>query len=201
MTKFSKIALCALIIGSSAFFTSCDDTDEKTPPLVEPELTLYQKLGGTTMVNDPNNPNVKIEQGRLSYRSVVDSTVVLIVADILTGAEGNLGTYFAPLAAELTATPANTTNRAVLSKNLTDFFSANTGGGSTNTYSGLNMEDAHNPVTNPRMGATADNADFDQFVGYVVEAAAKNGVTDPALVGEVGAVLESLRAPIVQDPN
>ena len=198
MTKFSKIALCALIMGSGAFFTSCDD-DDAAP--VAPEQTLYQKLGGTKMVTDPNNSSAMIEQGRLSYRSVVDSTVVLIVADILTSSEGNLGTYFAPLAAELTATPANTTNRAVLSKNLTDFFSANTGGGATNTYSGLNMVDAHNPTTNPRMGATADNADFDQFVGYVVEAAAKNGVTDPALVGEVGAVLESLRTQIVQDPS
>ncbi len=121
------------------------------------------------------------------------------MADILTGAEGNLGPYFAPLAAELTATPANTTNLAKLSKSLTDFFSANTGGGATNTYSGLDMVAAHNPATNPRMGATADNADYDQFVGYVVQAAGKNGVTDATLIGEIGAVLESLRAPIVQD--
>lgn len=199
MTKFSKIALCALIIGSGAFFTSCDDDDEN--PTVTPELTLYQKLGGTTMVNDPNNPNVKIEQGRLSFRSVVDSTVVLIVADIVAENPNNLGAYFAPLAAEVFGPEMNTTGVAVLSKNLTDFFSANTGGGATNTYSGLNMVDAHNPATNPRMGAKADNGDYDQFIGYVVQAAAKNGVTDPALVGEVGAVLESLRAPIVQDPS
>ncbi len=61
------------------------------------------------------------------------------------------------------------------------------------------MVAAHNPATNPRMGATADNADYDQFVGYVVQAAGKNGVTDATLIGEIGAVLESLRAPIVQD--
>ena len=35
-----------------------------------------------------------IEQGRLSYRSVVDSTIILIVSDIVVGAEGNFRTTF-----------------------------------------------------------------------------------------------------------
>jgi hypothetical protein len=199
MTKFSKIALCALIIGSSAFFTSCDDTEDTTP--VTPELTLYQKLGGTTKVTDPNEASKMIEQGRLSFRSVVDSTIVLIVSDIVAGNEGNLGAHFAPLAGEVFGTPANATNVAVLSKNLTDFFSANTGGGTTNTYSGDNMVDAHNPATNPRMGAKSTDADYDRFIGFVGAAAGKNGVTDTAIIGEVVAVLESLRAPIVQNPS
>jgi hypothetical protein len=199
MTKFSKIALCALIIGSSAFFTSCDDTEDTTP--VTPELTLYQKLGGTTKVTDPNDASKMIEQGRLSFRSVVDSTIVLIVSDIVAGNEGNLGAHFAPLAGEVFGTPANATNVAVLSKNLTDFFSANTGGGTTNTYSGDNMVDAHNPATNPRMGAKSTDADYDRFIGFVGAAAGKNGVTDTAIIGEVVAVLESLRAPIVQNPS
>jgi hypothetical protein len=197
MTKFSKIALCALIIGSSAFFTSCKD-DDAAP--VQPQ-TLYQKLGGTTMVTDPNDSSKMIEQGRLSFRSVVDSTVVLIVADIVAGNEGNLGAHFAPLAGEVFGTPANATNVAVLSKNLTDFFAANTGGGATNTYSGLGMVAAHDPAQNPRMGAKSTNADYDRFIGFVGAAAGKNGVTDQALIGEVVAVLESLRAPIVQDPQ
>jgi len=199
MTEFSKIALCALIIGSSAFFTSCDDTEDTTP--VTPELTLYQKLGGTTKVTDPNDASKMIEQGRLSFRSVVDSTIVLIVSDIVAGNEGNLGAHFAPLAGEVFGTPANATNVAVLSKNLTDFFAANTGGGATNTYSGDNMVDAHNPATNPRMGAKSTNADYDRFIGFVGAAAGKNGVTDTAIIGEVVAVLESIRAPIVQDPS
>lgn len=195
MTTFSKIALCALIIGSSAFFTSCGDDDSSATP-----QTIYQKLGGTKMVVDPNDGTKMIEQGRLSYRSVVDSTIVLIVSDIVAGNPGNLGAHFAPIAGEVFGTPPNTTNVAVLSKNLTDFFSANTGGGATNTYSGLNMVAAHDPAQHPRMGAKSTNADYDRFVGFVVQAAAKNGVTDQALIAEIGAVLESLRAPIVQAP-
>lgn len=194
MKTLSKIALFALTSGAIASISCSDNDDNATTPA---QMTLYQKLGGTTMVADPNNPGTMIEQGRLSYRSVVDSTITLIVADIVAGSEGNFGAHFAPLVGEVSG--GNTTNVAVLSKNLTDFFSANTGGGATNTYSGMNMVMAHDPDQNPRMGTTASNADYDKFIGYVGTAAGLNGVTDPALINEVVAVLESLRDPIVQE--
>lgn len=194
MKKFSKLAIVAVLFATSAFVTSCNNDDNNnTAP------TLYKKLGGTTMVSDPNNPGQMIEQGRLSYRSVVDSTITLIVTDIVLSENGNLGAHFAPIVGEVLS--GNTTNVAVLSKNLTDFFSANTGGGATNTYIGLDMVTAHNPATNPRMGVKSTDANYDKFIGYVGAAAGLNGVTDPALIGDVVAVLESLRAPIVQDPN
>lgn len=197
MKKNLKFAFYIMLVGTGVLFTSCND-DDKAPVTPEPEpLTLYQKLGGTTLVNDPNNPGQMIEQGRLSYRSVVDSTITLIVTDIVTGANGNLGAHFAPIVGEVSA--GNTTNVAVLSKSLTDFFSANTGGGATNTYTGLNMVAAHDPAQNPRMGAKSNNANYDKFIGYVGAAAGLNGVTDQALIGDVVAVLESLRDPIVQE--
>ena len=103
MKNFSKLALVALFIASGAFVTSCNDDDDKA---AEP-ASLYAKLGGTTMVADPNNPSQMIEQGRLSYRSVVDSTITLIVSDVLAGEEGNLGLHFAPVLSE--ALSGNTT--------------------------------------------------------------------------------------------
>lgn len=195
MTKFSKLALCALVIGASVF-TSCSDDDE-TPATPE-KPSIYARLGGTTMVADPDNPGQMIEQGRLSYRKVVNSTVGLIVADVQSGASGNLGAHFAPVLAEVGA--GNTTNLAILVDNLTDFFSFNTGGTNpVNTYSGLNMVDAHNPATNPRMGVKSTNANYDKFEGYVGAAAVANGVpANSELYNDVVAVLESLRAPIVQ---
>lgn len=192
-TKFTKIAVSVVLLATAGGMISCGDDDNVTPQ----EKSLYQKLGGFEKVPDPNNPGQMIEKGRLSYRSVVDSTIMLIVSDIGTGASGNLGMHFAPIVAEVGS--GNTTKVAVLSKNLTDFFSANTGGGATNTYSGLNMVEAHNPATNPRMGKKANNADYDKFIGYVGAAAGLNGVTDPKIIGEVVSVLESLRAPIVQE--
>ena len=193
MTKFSKIALCALIIGSSAFFTSCDDTEDTKVPVAK---TLYQELGGTKMVTDPDDSSKMIEQGRLSFRLVTNSTIQLIVADITAENPGNFSAHFAPLLAEVGA--GNTTNIAVLSKNITDIFSVASGGQATNTYSGLDMVTTHDPAKNPRMGKKVSNADMDRFIGFVGQAAALNGVTDQKIITEVVTLLESLRSKIVQ---
>lgn len=193
--KFLKQTSLVAVLIAAAFATSCSNDDDNNTPA---KPSIYARLGGTTMVSDPDNPGQMIEQGRLSYRKVVNSTVGLIVADIQAGASGNLGAHFAPVLAEVGA--GNTTNLAILVDNLTDFFSFNTGGTNpVNTYNGLNMVDAHNPATNPRMGVKSTSANYDKFVGYVGAAAQQNGVAaNTELYTDIVAVLESLRAPIVQ---
>lgn len=192
MTKYSKFALAALVFGALAL-TSCSKDDDPAPP-----ASIYARLGGTTMVADPDNPGQMIEQGRLSYRKVINSTVGLIVADVQSNASGNLGAHFAPLLGEVGG--GNTTNLAILVDNLTDFFSYNTGGtNAVNTYSGRDMVSAHNPAINPRMGVVSTNADFTKFEGYVGQAAVANGVAaNTQLYTDIVAVLESLREPVVQ---
>lgn len=194
MTKFSKIALCALVLGTTVF-TSCSSDDDEVAPVTP---SIYARLGGATLVADPDNPGQMIEAGRLSYRKVVNTTVGLIVADIQSSASGNLGVHFTPLLTEVGN--GNTTNLAFLVDNLTDFFSFNTGGtNAVNTYSGRNMVDAHNPAVNARMGTTSTNADFTKFEGYVGAAAVQNGVAaNTQLYTDIVAVLESLRDPVVQ---
>ncbi|MGK4566358.1 hypothetical protein [Flavobacterium sp. 3HN19-14] len=98
MTKFTKIAIFTMILGAGTFFTACNSNDDSDPPAAP---TLYEKLGGETMVSDPRNPGQMIEHGRLSYRSVVDTTITLIVADIVADNPGNFGNHFAPLAGEV----------------------------------------------------------------------------------------------------
>ena len=195
MTKFSKFAVIALVMSSS-LFVSCSDDDDPAPTPATP--SIYARLGGSTLVADPDNPGQMIEAGRLSYRKVVNSTVGLIVADVQNSASGNLGAHFAPVLTEVGA--GNTTNLGILVDNLTDFFSFNTGGtNAVNTYSGLNMVAAHNPATNPRMGTTSTDANYTKFVGYVGAAAQANGVAaNTQLYTDIVAVLESLRDPIVQ---
>ncbi|MXO07325.1 hypothetical protein [Flavobacterium sp. HBTb2-11-1] len=194
MRNFSKITLGALIIASASL-TSCSNDDDKTPA---EKPTIYERLGGSVMVSDPDNSGQMIEKGRLSFRKVVNSTIGLIVADIQSNASGNLQAHFAPLLAETGSTQA--TNIAKLSDNLTDFFSFNTGGkNAVNTYSGLSMSAAHDPARNPRMGTKSSNADYTKFEGYVGAAANANGVaSNTELYTDIVAVLESLRTPIVQ---
>jgi hypothetical protein len=195
MKNFSKITLGVLIVASAAL-TSCNNDDDAPAPMTK--ASIYERLGGTKMVADPDNSGQMIEQGRLSYRKVVNSTIGLIVADVQSNAAGNLQAHFAPLLAETGNTQA--TNIAKLSDNLTDFFSFNTGGtNAVNTYSGLSMVAAHDPATNARMGTKSSNADYTKFVGYVGAAANANGVaSNTELYTDVVAVLESLRTPIVQ---
>jgi hypothetical protein len=195
MKNFSKITLSVLIAASAALTSCSNDDDAPAPPA---KASIYERLGGTKMVSDPDNSGMMIEQGRLSFRKVVNSTIGLIVADVQSNASGNLSAHFAPLLAETGNTQA--TNIAKLSDNLTDFFSFNTGGtNAVNTYSGLNMVAAHDPAVNKRMGTKASNADYTKFEGYVGAAANANGVaSNTELYTDVVAVLESLRTPIVQ---
>lgn len=193
MKNFSKITL-SVLIAASATLISCSNDDDKPAE----KGTIYARLGGTTMVSDPDNSGQMIEKGRLSFRKVVNSTIGLIVADVKSNTSGNLQAHFAPLLAETGNTQA--TNIAKLSDNLTDFFSFNTGGtNAVNTYSGLNMVAAHDPAKNPRMGTKASAADYTKFEGYVGAAANANGVaSNTELYADIVVVLESLRTPIVQ---
>jgi hypothetical protein len=193
MKNLSKFTLIAIFLAGFTF-TSCSKSDDEKPV----KASIYSRLGGTTMVADPDNPGQMIEKGRLSYRTVVNKTIGYIVADITAGNSGNLAPHFAPLLAETGAT--QTTSIAKLSDSLTDFFSFNTGGtNAVNTYSGKDMVSAHNPATYARMGAKASNANYTRFVGFVGAAANDSGVASGTeLYTDIVAVLESLRPSIVQ---
>lgn len=185
--KKSKLLLGTLVLLSSIFFAACNE-EEKTATPTTP--TLYEKLGGTTMVADPANAGQMIEQGRLGLRSVVDSTIFIIAGD------NQLNPYFQVLLSEVGS--GDLTGFTLLSKNLTDFFCVATGSKNF-TYNGISsMVAAHDPAQNNRMAMKADNASYDQFIADVVAGAAQNGVTDQAIVSELGTILESLRTTIVQ---
>ncbi|WPQ61049.1 group 1 truncated hemoglobin [Chitinophaga sancti] len=184
MKSNAALLLLAGIFGTGLFLTSCKKDSDKT----ETTKTLYDSLGGSTMVNDPANPGTMIQQGRLGIRSVVDSTIFVIAAD--TAING----FFQALLAEVTA--GNTSGFEVLSKNLTDFVCVGTGATSY-TYGGKSMTAAHDPAQNSRMNGKAANDDFDAFVADLVKGAKKNGLSDQ-LIGRVGALVETLRTQVVQ---
>lgn len=186
MKNIFRIMMAALIVGTTVM--SCSDDDGEDMQMPEDD-SLYATLGGTTMVDDPNNPGTMIEQGRLNLRAVVDSTIFVIAAD------QRLSPYFEVLLSEVGS--SNLSGFAALSTSLTDFFAQATGSANF-TYSGLNMADAHNPEVNSRMAFAADDAAMDAFIEDVVAGAAKNGVTDPDIINPIGELLESLRDVVVQ---
>ncbi|TXB68413.1 globin family protein [Phaeodactylibacter luteus] len=178
----TKFFLFLLGFACLTTFVACDDDEGMMD-----EPTLYERLGGTEMVSDPATGGM-IEAGRLGLRSVVDSTIFVIAAD------PELQPYFASLLMEVGN--GNLTNLAVLSESLTDFFCVATGAENF-TYDGMDMVSAHDPAQNPRMALKADNASYDAFINAVVAGANQNSVPE-ALIMEVGALLETLRADVVQ---
>lgn len=177
--------LTAVVIAGMSVMPSCKKKETTTPA---PTATLYDSLGGTTMVADPSNSGQMIEKGRLGIRSVVDSTIFVIAAD------PQLNTFFPVLLAEVTA--GNLSGFSALSKSLTDFFCVATGAKNF-TYAGKSMVAAHDPAQNPRMNGKSSAADFDRFVADLVIGAKKVGLSDQ-LIGQVGAVVATTKTQVVQ---
>lgn len=200
-TTTLKLAL-GVLMASAAIFTACKKNDDTstaattstTGTTSSTGLTLYQRVGGTTMVADPANQGQMIEKGRLTLRAVVDSSILVIAGDT------QMAKYFPVLFAELGN--GNTSGLVALSKNFTDFMCVATGSANVNyAYHGKSMKDAHNTSTNARMGMKVNAADFDKFVGDIGTGLAQNGVTvqnNQQLVTDLVALLYTTKADIVQ---
>lgn len=186
MKKQFKLILPALLAVAVGFASCSDDKDETPTPTPEP--TLYQKVGGSEKTADPNDNSKMIEKGRLALRSVVDSTIFVIAGDTL------LSPYFEVLLGEVGS--GDLSGFTALSNSLTNFFAAASGSENI-TYSGLNMVDAHDPAKHSRMAMKADGPAFDQFINDVVKGAQQNSVPNE-IIGEVGALIETLRGDVVQ---
>jgi hypothetical protein len=187
-----KTSLLFLVVASLLVLTlpACKKKDHPMST-----MTLYDSLGGATMVHDPASmdPKVMIEQGRLGIRSVIDSTIFVIAADT------KINHYFNVLLAEVTA--GNFSGFQQLSMNLTDFFSVATGA-KDYTYTGLSMIVAHNPGTdttieNPRISEKVNSMDFDEFINDVGAGATKVGLPT-YLIARLAAVAETQKALVVQ---
>lgn len=192
--KKRVLFLSAGLITATFMYSSCTKDEATKTVTPTPSLTLYERVGGTTMVNDPSNSGKMIEAGRLTLRAVVDSSIFVIAAD------PQMAKYFPVLFAELGM--SNTSGLTALSKNFTDFMCTATGSKNTTySYTGKSMKAAHDPAQNNRMGVKADKADFDKFVGDIGTGLAQNGVTsanNKALVDDLVALLYTTQGDIVQ---
>lgn len=188
-----KTVMTVLAIGfasiSVSFLTSCSKSNKSSS--TSTTMTLYDSLGGTTMVKDPTSTSgAMIETGRLGLRSVVDSTIFVIAGDTSLNKK-----FFSVLLGEVGS--KNYSGFEELSKNLTDFFCVATGA-KDYTYSGLSMTNAHNPATNPRMGTKAAAADFDKFVGDLAAGAAQNKVPSDLVLNHIAPLVYTLEGQVVQ---
>ena len=190
MKKLTLLSLLCAIVVSMLFIESCKKSSSDTAPTtVSTGTALYDSLGSTTLVADPTHAGAMIEQGRLSIRNVIDSTIFVIAAD------PRINGHFTVLLSEVTH--GNLSGYTDLSENLTTFV-ANATGAKDFIYIGLNMADAHNPAVNNRINGKVSAADFNAFVADLVTGANKNKV--PAnLINSIGKIVLSLQSQVVQN--
>jgi hypothetical protein len=187
MKKLTYLPFAIALICAVLSIQSCSKKATPTPTNTV-GTTLYDSLGGTTLVADPTHPGAMIEKGRLGIRNVIDSTIFVIAADT------RINGHFATLLAEVGA--GNLSGYTDLSENLTTFVSGATGAKDF-IYIGLSMSDAHNPAVNPRMTGKATSADFDAFVSDLATGAGKNKLPTN-LLNSVAAIVQTLRSQVVQ---
>jgi len=190
---YMKMKTRSLFLGTGVMLISLFQMSCKEDK-ADPAPTLYERVGGTTMVSDPKNSGTMIEKGRLTLRSVVDSSILVIAADPA------MAKYFPVLFAELGA--GNTSGLTALSESFTDFMCAATAAKNTAyAYNGKSMKDAHDPAKNSRIALKVTGADFDKFVGDIGAGLAQNGVTtanNAQLVTDLVALLNTTKTDIVQ---
>ena len=104
------------IVITVSLMGPCKKSDSITPGT---KPTLYDSLGGATMVADPANSGQLIEKGRLLIRNIIDSTIFVIAGD--TAING----HFTTLLSEVSM--GDLTGFEALSKNFTDFVAVGTG--------------------------------------------------------------------------
>jgi hypothetical protein len=186
LSKTTAVVALILIAGGVMVFNqSCSKKSSSSTPAT---MTLYDSLGGSVMVADPANSGQMVEKGYLGIRTVVDSAIFIIAAD------AQINGYFKTLITEVTS--GNLSGYQKLSTNLSTFVAVATGA-KDYTYTGLTMQNAHNPATNPRITMTVDSADFNEFGTDVVASANKNGLPS-YLIARLGTILFSVEGQVVQ---
>jgi hypothetical protein len=187
MNRSKTAVVLALAFGVGVLMVSSQSCSKKSSSS-SGTMTLYDSLGGTAMVSDPANSGQMVEKGYLGIRMIVDSAIFIIAADT------QINGYFKVLIAEVTS--GNLSGYQRLSMNISNFIAV-AAGAKDYTYTGLTMQNAHNPNTNPRITMTVDSADFNEFIGDVAASATKNGLPS-YLLARVGTVLYSVEGEVVQ---
>lgn len=180
ITFFFCIALLVAVI----FIPSCHKSGNSAG-----SRTLYDSLGGTTLVTDPANFGQTVEQGYLALRTIVDTALLFIQVDT------TINSYFSIMVNEDTLHQA-ATEYDKLSLNITNFLAV-AAGAKDYTYTGPDMFAAHNPDSNVNIPASVDSAAFNEFA-YDLGLSAKQYRLSNQLISQLGNLLYRYEGQVVQ---
>jgi hypothetical protein len=192
MKQHNKALLLTMILalGIVSMMTfSCKKSKSSTS---SGKPTLYDTLGGSTLVADPLSPdsNTMIEQGYLTIRTIVDTTMFTFASDPL------IDTFFTVLRTD--NSEGNPSEYESLSLGITNFIA--TAAGCTNTsyaYKGPDLYAAHNPDSNSNIPLSVTDTAFNEFVYDIGQSAINYGLS-AQVVSQIGDMLYKYEGQIVQ---
>jgi hypothetical protein len=189
MKQYNKALLLIMILALAVVCVTTHSC-KKSKATASGKPTLYDTLGGATLVADPLSPDSMIERGYLAIRTIVDTTMFTFASDPL------IDTFFIVLSTEDAA--GKDTEYVNLSTGMTNFIA--TAAGCTNpkyAYSGPDMYAAHNPDSNRNIPLSVTDTAFNEFVYDLGQSAINYGLS-AQVVSQFGSMLYKYEGQIVQ---
>ena len=191
MKQYNKVFLLIMILALATVCVTTLSCKKSKSTTASGTPTLYDTLGGATLVLDPLDPDsTMIEKGYLAIRTIVDTTMFTFASDPL------IDTFFIVLSTEDAA--GKDSEYVNLSLGMTNFIA--TAAGCTNpkyAYNGPDMYAAHNPASNKNIPLSVTDSAFNEFVYDIAQSAINYGLS-AQVVSQFGSMLYKYEGQIVQ---
>jgi hypothetical protein len=191
MKQYNKAFLLIMILALATVCVTTLSCKKSKATTASGTPTLYDTLGGATLVLDPLDPDsTMIEKGYLAIRTIVDTTMFTFASDPL------IDTFFIVLSTEDAA--GKDSEYVNLSTGMTNFIAM--AAGCTNpkyAYNGPDMYAAHNPATNKNIPLSVTDTAFNEFVYDIGQSAINYGLS-AQVVTQFGSMLYKYEGQIVQ---
>lgn len=190
MNQYNKALLLILILALGTFCATTISCKKSKSSTTSGTPTLYDTLGGATLVVDPLDSADTVEQGYLAIRTIVDTTMFTFASDPL------IDTFFSVLQHEDSL--GNATEFDTLSTRMAKFIA--TAAGCTNpryAYTGPDMYAAHNPDSNANITRPVTDSAFNEFVYDLAQSAINYGFS-AQVVSQFGSMLYKYEGQVVQ---
>jgi hypothetical protein len=188
MNQYNKALLLITILALATFCAATISCKKSKSSTSSGTPTLYDTLGGSTPVIDPEDTTKMVEKGYLAIRTIVDTTMFTFASDPL------VDTFFSVLQHEDSL--GESSELVSLSTAMTKFIAA-AAGSTDSTYSGPTMYAAHNPNSNPNITRLVTDSAFNEFV-YDLGVSAIDYGFSAQVVSQFGSMLYKYEGQIVQ---
>jgi hypothetical protein len=188
MKQYNKAVFMTMILAAVTIGVMMNSCKKSKTSATTGTPTLYDTLGGTTPVVDPLDTNHMIEQGYLTIRTIVDTTMFVFASDPL------LEPFFIVLHDDDSL--GQSSEYISLSTGMTQFI-AMAAGSVDSVYTGPDMYAAHHHATDSNMpNIPLPDSVFNEFVYDLGQSAIDYGLS-AQVVSQFGSMLYKYEGQIV----